>query len=119
MELNESSSYNENREYFQTLERQRKDVLREILWKCDHGPYKGPCKMRATPRTSEEETQDGDSTEKNPIFFEEGPRELQVLLSVPRQVVGRLKTTEIHGPIPARRNGKCQFLHQFLSKNYD
>ncbi|KAK4402811.1 hypothetical protein Sango_1021800 [Sesamum angolense] len=37
MEPNESSSYNDNREYFQILEKQRKNVLREILYKCDHG----------------------------------------------------------------------------------
>ncbi|KAL0317414.1 UNVERIFIED_CONTAM: hypothetical protein Sangu_2155700 [Sesamum angustifolium] len=115
MEPNESSSYNENREYFQTLERQRKNVLREILYKCDNGPYKGPCKMKTTLRTPEE---------MNPTLLieedvQDGTRELQVQLAVPGQVVKRLQATETHGPIPARRNGKGQFLHQFLSKNYD
>ncbi|KAL0343009.1 UNVERIFIED_CONTAM: movement protein [Sesamum angustifolium] len=105
MEPNESSSYNDNREFFQTLERQRKDVVREILWKCDHGPYKGPCKMKAAPRTPEE-SQNGDPIEISPTFDQEGPRELRVQLEVPGQVVRRLQATEIHGSIPARRNGK-------------
>ncbi|KAK4387875.1 Enzymatic polyprotein [Sesamum angolense] len=105
MEPNESSSYNNNREYFQILEKQRKDVLREILWKCDHGPYKGPCKMKAAPRTPEE-PQNGDPIEINPEFDPKGPRHLRVLQEVPGQVVKRLQTTEINGPIPARRNEK-------------
>ncbi|KAL0413696.1 UNVERIFIED_CONTAM: hypothetical protein Sradi_1571300 [Sesamum radiatum] len=122
MEPNESSSYNKNREYFQILERQRQDVLKEILWKCDNGPYNGPCKMENTLWTPEE-TQE-DSTGIYPIFSEGeeeqgGTRELQVQLSVPGNVVRRIRSTEVHGRIPARRNGMGKFLHTYLSKNYD
>ncbi|KAL2232424.1 UNVERIFIED_CONTAM: hypothetical protein Sindi_1422400, partial [Sesamum indicum] len=38
MELNESSSYAENREYFQILEIQRREFLMEILDKYYNGP---------------------------------------------------------------------------------
>ncbi|KAK4404252.1 Enzymatic polyprotein [Sesamum angolense] len=116
MEPNESSSYNDNREYFQILEKQRKDVLREILWKCDHGPYKGPCKMRTAPRTPEE-PRNGDTREVNPEFDPEGPRHLRVLLEVPGQVAKRLQTTEINGPIPARRNGKADTKASILARD--
>ncbi|KAL0391531.1 UNVERIFIED_CONTAM: hypothetical protein Slati_4538200 [Sesamum latifolium] len=84
MKPNESSSYNDNREYFQILKRQRKDFLREILWKCDNGPYNGPCKMDTTLRTPEETHEDGEgSTGTYPTFSEGeeeqgGTRELQV-----------------------------------------
>ncbi|KAL0431467.1 UNVERIFIED_CONTAM: hypothetical protein Sradi_0772700 [Sesamum radiatum] len=108
MEPNESSSYSDNREYFQILERQRKDFLKKILWKCDNGP----CKMETTLRTPEETQEDGEgSIETYPTFPEGeeeqgGTRELQVQLSVPGSVVRRIRSTEVHGRIPARRNGK-------------
>ncbi|KAL0367715.1 UNVERIFIED_CONTAM: hypothetical protein Sradi_3661600 [Sesamum radiatum] len=71
MEPNESSSYSENREYFQILEKQRQDVLREILWKCDNSPYNGPCKMKNTLRTPEETQEECEgSTGIYPIFSE-------------------------------------------------
>ncbi|KAL0313469.1 UNVERIFIED_CONTAM: hypothetical protein Sradi_5746200 [Sesamum radiatum] len=125
MEPNESSSYNENREYFQILERQRQDVLREILWKCDNGPYNGPCKMDTTHRSPKKTQEDGEgSTGTYPTFSEGeeeqgGTRELQVQLSVLGNVVRRIRSTEVHGRIPAWRNGKDKFLHHYLSKNYD
>ncbi|KAL0413345.1 UNVERIFIED_CONTAM: movement protein [Sesamum radiatum] len=72
MEPNESLSYSENREYFQILEKQRQDVLREILWKCDNGPYNGPYKMENTLRTPEETPKRGEgSTGIHPVFSKE------------------------------------------------
>ncbi|KAL0434874.1 UNVERIFIED_CONTAM: hypothetical protein Sradi_0195300 [Sesamum radiatum] len=121
MEPNESSSYSDNREYFQILKRQRKDFLKENLWKCDNGP----CKMETTLQTPEETQEDGEgSTGTYPTFFEGeeeqgGTRELQVQLSVPEKMVRCIRSTEVHGRIPARRNGKGKFLHRYLSKNYD
>ncbi|KAL0420928.1 UNVERIFIED_CONTAM: hypothetical protein Slati_3115700 [Sesamum latifolium] len=70
MEPNESSSYNDNRDYFQALERQRKDFLRKILWKCDNGPYNGPCKIDINLRTPEE-IQEGMRNSKSNSQYQE------------------------------------------------
>ncbi|KAL0408456.1 UNVERIFIED_CONTAM: hypothetical protein Sradi_1780000 [Sesamum radiatum] len=90
-----------------------------------NGPYNGPCKIGITLRTPEETQEDSEgSTETYPIFPEtkeeqSETRELQVQLSVPGNVVRRIRATEVQGRIPARRNGKRKFLHCYLSKNYD
>ncbi|KAL0377163.1 UNVERIFIED_CONTAM: hypothetical protein Scaly_0833900 [Sesamum calycinum] len=94
MEPNKSSSYNDNREYFQTLERQRKNFLWEILKKCDNGPKRIDWKSL----TKEE--------------VEEELRAFQVRHNVPGKVVRRLHSTEVHGTIPARRNGKDSLCHK-------
>ncbi|KAL0367013.1 UNVERIFIED_CONTAM: hypothetical protein Sradi_3591400 [Sesamum radiatum] len=82
-------------------------------------------RWRNTLRTPEETPKQGEgSTGIHPVFFEGeeeqgGTRELQVQLSVPGNVVRRIRSTEVHGRIPTRRNGKGKFLHHYLSKNYD
>ncbi|KAL0434479.1 UNVERIFIED_CONTAM: movement protein [Sesamum latifolium] len=107
MKPNESSSYNDNREYFQILKRQRKDFLRKILWKCDNGP----CKIDTTLRTPVEIQESGEGTTWIYPTFSEGEeeqgwtRKFQVQFSVPGNVVRRIYSTEVHGRISARRNG--------------
>ncbi|KAL0461457.1 UNVERIFIED_CONTAM: movement protein [Sesamum latifolium] len=67
--------------------------------------------MKTTLRTPEEARENGEgSTGTYPTFSEgeedqDGTRELQVQLSVPGNVVRRIRSTEIHGRIPVRRNG--------------
>ncbi|KAL0438942.1 UNVERIFIED_CONTAM: hypothetical protein Slati_2377200 [Sesamum latifolium] len=81
--------------------------------------------MKTTLRTPEKTRENGEgSIETYTTFFEGqeeqgGTRELQVELSVPGNVVRRIRSTEAHGRIPARRNGKGKFLHTYMSKNYD
>ncbi|KAL2235895.1 UNVERIFIED_CONTAM: hypothetical protein Sindi_1321700 [Sesamum indicum] len=87
MEPNESSSYCENREYFQTLEIQRREFLREILDKCDNGPKRIDPKL-LTPEEKQEWL-----------------RNFEVRQVLPGNAVRRLHSTEVHGRIPARRNG--------------
>ncbi|KAK4385705.1 hypothetical protein Sango_2694500 [Sesamum angolense] len=94
MEPNKSSSYDDNREYFQTLERQRKNFLWEILKKCDNGPKRIDWKL-----LSKEEV-------------EEELRALEVRQHLPGKAVRRLHSTEVHGTIPARRNGKDSLCHK-------
>ncbi|KAL2243372.1 UNVERIFIED_CONTAM: hypothetical protein Sindi_0455200 [Sesamum indicum] len=86
MEPNESSSYSENREYFQILEIQRREFLMEILDKCDNGPKRIDPKLL----TPEEE--------------QEWLRNFEVRQVLPGNAVRRLHSTEVHGRIPARRN---------------
>ncbi|KAL2237554.1 UNVERIFIED_CONTAM: hypothetical protein Sindi_0947100 [Sesamum indicum] len=87
MELNESSSYCENREYLQTLEIERREFLMEILDKCDNGPKRIDPKLL----TLEEK--------------QEWLRNFEVRQVLPGNAVRRLHSTEVHGRIPARRNG--------------
>ncbi|KAL2226501.1 UNVERIFIED_CONTAM: hypothetical protein Sindi_2008800 [Sesamum indicum] len=87
MEPNESSSYCENREYFQTLEIQRREFLMEILDKCDNGPKRIDPKL-LTPEEKQEWL-----------------RNFEVRQVLPGNAVRRLHSTEVHGRIPARRNG--------------
>ncbi|KAL0435413.1 UNVERIFIED_CONTAM: hypothetical protein Sradi_0249200 [Sesamum radiatum] len=81
--------------------------------------------MENTLRTLEETQEEGEgSTGIYPVFSEGkeeqgGTGELQVQLSVPGNVVRRIRSTEVHGRIPARRNGMGKFLHTYMSKNYD
>ncbi|KAL0288169.1 UNVERIFIED_CONTAM: hypothetical protein Sradi_7103500 [Sesamum radiatum] len=120
MEPNESSSYNENREYFQILERQRQDVLREsdgnvtmvhARWRLLFGLLRRHKKM---VKVLQEPTRPFPKEKKNNVGLGN-----QVQLSVSGNVVRRMRSTEVHGRIPARRNGKGKFLHLYLSKNYD
>ncbi|KAL2237555.1 UNVERIFIED_CONTAM: hypothetical protein Sindi_0947200 [Sesamum indicum] len=87
MEPNESSSYCENREYFQTLKIQRREFLMEILNKCDNGPKRIDPKL-LTPEEKQEWL-----------------RNFEVRQVLPGNAVSRLHSTEVHGRIPARRNG--------------
>ncbi|KAL2252603.1 UNVERIFIED_CONTAM: hypothetical protein Sindi_0055000 [Sesamum indicum] len=87
MEPNESSSCSENREYFQILEIQRREFLMEILDKCDNSPKRIDLKLL----TPEEE--------------QEWLRNFEVRQVLPGNAVRRLHSTEVHGRIPARRNG--------------
>ncbi|KAL0438742.1 UNVERIFIED_CONTAM: hypothetical protein Slati_2357200 [Sesamum latifolium] len=81
--------------------------------------------MDTTLRTPKETQEDGKgSTGTYPTFSEGeeeqgGTRELQVQLSVPGNVVRRIRSTEVHGRISSRRNGMGKFLHTYMSKNYD
>ncbi|KAL2252184.1 UNVERIFIED_CONTAM: hypothetical protein Sindi_0013100 [Sesamum indicum] len=87
MEPNESSSYSENREYFQILKIQRREFLMEILAKCDNGP------KRIDPKLLIPEEE------------QEWLRNFEVRQVLPRNAVRRLHSIEVHGRIPARRNG--------------
>ncbi|KAL2225740.1 UNVERIFIED_CONTAM: hypothetical protein Sindi_2949000, partial [Sesamum indicum] len=78
MEPNQSSSYFENREYFQTLEIQRREFLMEILDKCDNGP------KRIDPKLLKPEEK------------QEWLRNFEVRQVLPRNAVRRLHSTEVH-----------------------
>ncbi|KAL2248425.1 UNVERIFIED_CONTAM: hypothetical protein Sindi_2694800, partial [Sesamum indicum] len=86
MEPNESSSYCENRKYFQILGIQRREFLMEILDKCDTGPKRIDLKLL----TLEEK--------------QEWLRNFEVRQVLPGNAVRRLHSIEVHGRIPARRN---------------
>ncbi|KAL2226547.1 UNVERIFIED_CONTAM: hypothetical protein Sindi_2013400 [Sesamum indicum] len=87
MKPNESSSYSENRKYFQILEIQRREFLMEILDKCYNG------RKRIDPRllTPEEE--------------KEWLRNFEVRQVLLGNAVRSLHSTEVHGRIPTRRSG--------------
>ncbi|KAL2224615.1 UNVERIFIED_CONTAM: hypothetical protein Sindi_0473100, partial [Sesamum indicum] len=53
MKPKESSSYSENREYFQILKIQRREFLMEILDKCDNDPKRIDLKL-LTPEEEQE-----------------------------------------------------------------
>ena len=101
MKPNESSSYSENREYFQILEIQRREFLMKILEKCFNGL------KRIDPRLLMPEEE------------QEWLRNFEVRQVLPGNAVRRLHSTEVHGRIPASRNGTGKFLHNYSSKNYD
>ncbi|KAL2243793.1 UNVERIFIED_CONTAM: hypothetical protein Sindi_0497300 [Sesamum indicum] len=87
MKPNESSSYNDNREYFQILEIQRREFLMESFDKC----YNGPKRIDPNLLTPKEEC--------------EWLRDFEVRQVLPGDAVRRLHSTEVHGRIPAKRSG--------------
>ncbi|KAL2240885.1 UNVERIFIED_CONTAM: hypothetical protein Sindi_0729700 [Sesamum indicum] len=87
MEPNESSSYSENREYFQILEIKRREFLMKILDKCYNGPKRIDPKLLTL------------DVEK------EWLRKFGVRQVLSGNAVRRLHSTEVHGRIPTRRSG--------------